>query len=407
VRSGYGRFYQFFERVGSEDQLSLNLPWLVNNVVSTSSKTAPANNMRVASGFNLSLDPNAVAGAHSVRLRAVNPRSVMPSVDQWNLGIQHELPARTVVTIDYVGTKGSHLSILRNLNQVPFNSDGTTTCPNVATCTTIPYTNLFGGAIGPIEYRDNMGNSIYHGLEASLNKGFSHGLTLNVAYTYAHSIDMVRDNLFGGASASIVPNAYDIRRTNRGSSDFDFRQRFSFSTVYEIPEIPTLAASARGSGGNVLRQVLRDWRLATATTAHTGRPFTIMANSNNGSLGNLGGLVSEYGSCIGSGSLSGRTVDRWFNTADFVAPVNPARLGNCGRNTMYGPGVSQVDINLTRSFNYFGENRHMELRWDMLNVFNNTHLALPNSDVTSSQFGQITSLAGDPRSMQFALKIIF
>src|SRR5262249_48112611 len=164
-------------------------------------------------------------------------QSVMPGVDQWNLGIQRELPARSVLTVDYVGTKGTHLSILRNLNQAPFNPDGTTTCANASSCSTIPYLNLLSGAIGPIEYRDNMGNSIYHGVEVSLNKSFSHGLTLNAGYTYSHSIDMVRDNLTGGSSASIVPNAYDIRGTNRGSSDFDYRQRFSLSYVYDIPEI--------------------------------------------------------------------------------------------------------------------------------------------------------------------------
>src|SRR5215467_7662323 len=120
LRSGYGRFYQLFERMGSEDQLSLNLPWLVNNVVSTSSKTAPVNSMRIQTGFNLSLNPNAVA-PQTVKLRAVNPQSVMPSIDQWNLGLQHMFPANMVFTMDYVGTKGTHLSILRNLNQAPFN----------------------------------------------------------------------------------------------------------------------------------------------------------------------------------------------------------------------------------------------------------------------------------------------
>src|SRR5262249_47279223 len=182
LRSGYGRFYQLFERVGSEDQLSLNLPWLVNNVVSTSSKTATANNMRIQTSFNLSLNPGAVA-PRTVRLRAVNPQSVMPGIDQWNLGLQRLLPGSMVLTLDYVGTKGTHLSILRNLNQAPFNPDGTTTCANAATCTTIPYPNLIGGAIGPIEYRDNMGNSSYHGLEAPVNKSISRGLTLQAPYS--------------------------------------------------------------------------------------------------------------------------------------------------------------------------------------------------------------------------------
>jgi hypothetical protein len=409
LRTGYGHFYQLFERVGSEDQLSLNLPWLVNNVPSTSSKTTPVSGMRIATGFNLSLDPASVAGTHSVRLRAVNPRSVMPSVDQWNLGLQRQLPSGMVLTLDYVGTKGTHLSILRNLNQAPFNADGTTTCPNTGTCTTIPYLNLLNGAIGPIEYRDNMGNSSYHGFEASLNKRFSHGLTMHVAYTYSHSIDMVRDNLFGGNSASIVPNAYDIKGTNRGSSDFDFRHWFAFNYVYNIPEIRSLANAAPGSAANVMRHILHDWRITGVTTARTGRPFTVYANSNNGSLGNLGGLVQEYGNCIGSGDLSSdqRTVTRWFNTADFAPPTNPARLGNCGRNTLRAPGLAQTDFNLTRSFNYFGEGRRLEFRWDMLNAFNNTHFGVPNNDVTSGQFGQITNLAGDPRLMQFALKLIF
>jgi hypothetical protein len=224
---------------------------------------------------------------------------------------------------------------------------------------------------------------------------------LHASYTYSHSIDMVRDNLYGGGSASIVPSAYNVRGTNRGSSDFDYRHLFALTYVYDIPEL----RSATGA----LRHVLRDWRITGVTTARTGRPFTIYANNNSASLGNLGGLIQAYGDCLGSGALpSGQqSVMKWFNTADFAAPANPVRLGNCGRNTLTGPGLAQVDFNLTRSFRYFGEGRRLELRWDMLNAFNNTHFAIPNNDVTSGQFGQITSLAGDPRIMQFALKFIF
>ena len=74
---------------------------------------------------------------------------------------------------------------------------------------------------------------------------------------------------------------------------------------------------------------------------------------------------------------------------------------------MRAPGLAQLDVNVTRSFQYFGEGRKLEFRWDILNAFNNTHFGVPNNDVTSGQFGQITSLAGDPRVMQFALKLIF
>ncbi len=395
LRAGYGRFYQLFERIGSEDQMALNLPFLVNNVVSTSSTTVPVNGMRVTTGFNLSLDPTAV-NPITVRLRAVNPQSVMPSVDQWNMGFQRLLPGSTVLTVDYVGTKGTHLSLLRNLNQNTFNPEGTPTG-------IIPYP-----AFGPIEYRDNMGNSVYHGLEATLNKSFSHGLTFRASYTYSHSIDWVVDNLFSGGSPSIVPDAYNVRGTNRGSSDFDYRHWLSISYVYQIPEIQALASSSAGAGARVLRQVLRDWRVSGFTTARTGRPFTISANNNNGSLGNRGGLIGSYADCLGNGTLSAsdRGVLRWFNTADYRFPT-PARLGNCGRNNLHGPDLVQFDFELARSFNYFGEGRRLELRWDMLNMFNNTHFGLPDRDVSSRTFGQISNLAGDPRVMQFALKLYF
>jgi hypothetical protein len=90
--------------------------------------------------------------------------------------------------------------------------------------------------------------------------------------------------------------------------------------------------------------------------------------------------------------------------ADMIAATF---LDSTCRSTIFGPGLIQFDFNVTRSFNYFGEGRRLELRWDMLNMFNNTHFGLPSQDVSSGTFGQISSLAGDPRVMQFALKFYF
>ena len=153
-----------FERAGSEDQLALNLPFLVNNVVTAANNNSTANNIRLQTGFNLSLNPSSV-NVTTVRLRAVNPESVNPSIDQWNFGIQRLLPGNMVLTLDYVGTKGTHLSTLRNLNQQSFNANGIGTG-------VIPFPTL-----GPIEYRDSGGNSNYHGGEITLEKRFSRGLS--------------------------------------------------------------------------------------------------------------------------------------------------------------------------------------------------------------------------------------
>src|SRR5919202_522489 len=168
VRAGYGRFYMLFERAGSEDQLALNLPFLVQNNVTAANNSSTANNIRLRNGFNLSLDPASV-DPRLVRLRAVNPESVDASMDQWNLGVQRLLPGNLVVTLDYGGTKGTPLPTLRNLNQQLFNAAGFGTG-------VIPYPNL-----GPIEYRDNGGNSRYHGGELTVEKRLSPGLSFRAA----------------------------------------------------------------------------------------------------------------------------------------------------------------------------------------------------------------------------------
>jgi outer membrane receptor protein involved in Fe transport len=230
LRAGYGRFYMLFERAGSEDQLGLNLPWLVNNVVTAANNNVTANNMRLVTGFNLSLNPSAVT-VTNVRLRAVNPEAVDPSIDQWNFGIQHQLPGNMVATFDYVGTKGTHLSTLKNLNQPLFNANGTimNAVINGTLQPVLPYPNL-----GPIEFRDNGGNSIYHGGELTLEKRFSQGLSFRGAYTFSKSIDESQEHLAAGGTGSFTQNAYN-RRERRGLSDFDVRHRLAVSYIYELP----------------------------------------------------------------------------------------------------------------------------------------------------------------------------
>src|SRR5262245_1336731 len=115
IRAGYGRFFQLFERYGSEDQLALNPPFLLN--AQESSSTQPI--FFLKDGFPAKYRDPANIDLRRIRLRAVNPEAVMPEADQWNFGVQRLLPSQMVLTLDYVGTKGTHLSVLRNTNFIP------------------------------------------------------------------------------------------------------------------------------------------------------------------------------------------------------------------------------------------------------------------------------------------------
>jgi hypothetical protein len=394
LRAGYGRFYMMFERAGSEDQLGLNLPWLVNNVATAASTTQTANNIRLVTGFNLSLDPSA-ATVTNVRLRAVNPEAVDPSVDQWNFGVQRQLPGNMVATFDYVGTKGTHLSTLRNLNQPPFNANGTP-----GPTSSLPYP-----ALGPIEFRDNGGNSNYHGGELTLEKRFSGGLSFRGAYTYSKSIDESQEHLAAGGTGSFTQNSYN-RRERRGPSDFDIRHHLALSYIYEFPFGKGKAHFVNGP----LSHVLGGWRISGTGGYRSGRPFTLRAGSNDSAIGGArgGGLVSAFADCLRDGSLSGsaRTIDNWFDPTAYAVP-NPVRLGTCGRNTLRGPSLTNFDMGLARTFSVFGEGRNLEIRWEMFNMFNTPQFALPERNISSGSKARITALAGDPRIMQFAAKFSF
>jgi outer membrane receptor protein involved in Fe transport len=407
VRAGYGRFFMLFERAGSEDQLSLNLPWLVNNVVGAANANSTANNIRLQTGFNLSLNPSAV-NVTTVRLRAVNPEAVNPLVDQWNLGIQRLLPGNMVATLDYVGTKGTHLSTLRSLNQPLLNANGTIMTIQGTTTPILPYPLL-----GPIEYRDNGGNSSYHGGEITLEKRFSRGLSFRAAYTYSKSIDGSQEHLAAGGTGSFTQNNRDLHE-RRGPSDFDVRHRFVGSYIYELP----FGKGRKYLNGGPLSEILGGWRISGLANVRTGRPFTARAGNNDGTLAGPRSVgISAWADCLRDGNLpsSERTIDRWFDATAFATPsaLNPtsgrveARLGNCGRNTLRGPGITNFDISLARSFAYFGEGRDLELRWEVFNMFNTPQFGLPERNINSGAVGRITSLAGDPRVMQLALKFNF
>jgi hypothetical protein len=268
-------------------------------------------------------------------------------------------------------------------------------------------------AYGAVEFRDNVGNSTYNGLEVTGEKRFSGGLGFRLAYTWSHSIDQAMEHLFSGGSSSFLQNMVNLKEW-RGRSDFDIRQRLVLSYSYDLPFGP----KRRFLNSGPVAHVLGDWSISGIGTFHTGRPFTIFFGGNNGPVRGRGGLGSALADCNGTAATLG-SPDGWFDTTVFSKPQTqsgtvgtasfvPAKLGTCGRNTQEGPGYKLADFALSRNFNYFGEGRSLQFRWEVFNFTNTPQFGLPGHDLNSgSSFGKITNLQADPRVMQFALRFAF
>ena len=357
LRGGYGLFYNMYDRIGSEDQLSLNPPFLINNSLSVSGG-APL--FFLQNGFPSNfLDP-AQLDLRRVRIRAINPAGDKSYFHQWSAGVQRQLGASFTVSADYVGTRGKKLWTLRNLNQ-----------PNPVT-KALPYPGL-----GPVEYADQDGRSKYNGLELSLERRFVRRLGFRVAYTLSKANDDAGEHLFTGGSPSFLQDA-----TNRaswwGPADADTRHRLAANWIADLP---------------------LQFNFSGIVTARTGRPFTITQGGNN-----VGQLMTGLPNRVGDGN-GPKTVDQWFDITAFQA-VTSGTFGNSGRNILRGPGLMNVDTALSRRFAIGGRSA-VELRWEIFNLFNSTQFGLPETNLSNRAFGSISRLAGDPRVMQFALRATF
>ena len=401
LRAGYGIFYTPFERIGSEDQLALNPPGLINNNISLAS-TALSPLFLLHNGFPSNfLDP-AQLSLQRVKIRGANPQAPSSSVQQWSFGIQRELPAGFFVEADYVGTRSLHLNTLRDLNQ-PFNN-GVNVLTNAQGQPILPYPNF-----GQIEYRDPLGTATYHGLDFTLERRFRTGLAFRAAYTWSKSIDNTAEHLSAYGSNSFGQNGYDFH-TWRGLSDFDVPQRLVMSYIYELPFGKGKALASHGW----LSYVVGGFQTSGSLTLASGRPFTVFATSNSSSIDI--GLQNALANVIGTPVMP-RTVTCWYyasknsgcggisGTDAFATPA-PGILGNEGRNNLRGPNTKVFDFSLVRSF-MITEQKSLQFRWEVFNLTNTAQFGLPSTNYSGGTPGVITSLAGDARIMQLALRFKF
>ncbi len=302
----------------------------------------------------------------------------------YNLSFEREIFPTYLVRIAYAGSRGSRLSIVREANPAVYSVGATTGTTNAR--------RRLAPIYGSIAVTESTGRSNYNSLQLTLDKRFSKGLSILANYTFSKSIDDSSENKGTGVSQT---NPYDLN-FDRGLANFDHRHRFTASVLYELP---------RFSSQKLINGIFGGWNLTGIYTYQSGTPFSVLSGVDNARTG----TPNQRADIIGDYELSGdRTrgeqIARWFNTAAFTTNAL-GTFGNSGRNIVIGPDFKSLNVGLHKNF-AITESMRIQLRGEAFNVLNNVNLNLPNSTVTSSAFGRITS-AGDPRILQFAIRFVF
>ncbi len=279
-----------------------------------------------------------------------------------------------VASADFVYTKGTDLATLVNLNQPLPSAPGANDALGP-----LPYPNF-----GFVEWRSNNGKSAYKGIDVGVQRRYAQGYSFGIAYTLSDSKDNASEQLTTQGSNAFPQNARDF--TNwYGPSDYDVRNRFTANFVADLP-----------LGKNVFA---RDWVASGVYAARSGRPFTV--NQSNSNVGNsMWGLPNMNGTPSYPG-----TVDKWFDPSIFT-PVASGTFGNEIRNQLRGPGFQSFDLTVQRNIR-FGSRYMATLRLDAFNLFNTTNLGLPAHNLSGGDVATITSLSGDARITQLAIRFTF
>lgn len=379
VRSAFGAYFFDEQGTGSSARLFLNYPF-----AQTFSTNCSSTVTCLSTSTGIPLAPSASNVPVVVYFPLENPT---PYVNQWNLTVEHQVTDSLVVRGSYVGSKGTHLGIALNEN-VPIPGPG-----NVQANSPYP-------AYSTIQSWENRGVSSYNALQLSAEQRPWHGLQYLAAYTWSRSIDQGSGGNSSSSESRInIQNPRNLS-ADYGLSDFDHRQRFTLSPIYQLP-----FGRGRHYGGNVngvVDGVIGGWDLTGIVTLQSGAPFSV-SMSSNASL-NTGTFLRPNRICNGNKPSGQRTLTAYYDISCFVNPAQYT-FGNTGRNILIGPSYQTIDAGLHKDF-HIHEALGLQFRAEFFNLFNTANFGMPGNSIGSAAAGRISSLAvgATARQMQFALR---
>ncbi|MDT5294400.1 MAG: hypothetical protein QOJ76_1280 [Acidobacteriota bacterium] len=442
------------------------------------------------------LTPPLLLNTNAPAITTFAPDLKLPTVHQWNLSFQRELPGGFVMQAAYIGRRGLRLLMAYDLNQIDGGPilpsflrlqannnapnclpSGATRSGSLAPCVA-PFassqisllaagvsainaafvdsstvqgqlTSNAAGAFaerientslafrlrpnqqfGRITYIDNSGSSMYHAAQFTLRRRFATGLGLNLAYTFAKSMDNQSVDPVGTTSGGAlttttsraIADIHDLRN-EWAVSDFDRTHVLTAASVWELP-----VGRGRRLLGDIpgpLNQLLGGWTINTIYTFMTGEPFQVNSGQRTGNAAHVSrALVLDPTVSARLQDLPNVIGPVVFENSEGLAVPPPGSNGS-GRNIFRGPSYWNADIGIVKLFS-FTERVRLQFRTEMFNAFNHPNFDNPRSasvgspTLGSSQFGRTCCTTVSPntstnviqtgesaRIIQFGLKLQF
>lgn len=425
VRAAFGTLYgTIFQNLGGQ----LAYPGFDNTISYNNLGTAVAQPFSLSQGLpmaapanlqnpGLALAASSASNPYTVGI-SFNNQSHMSLVQQYNFGIQRQLPLALTLEVNYVGNHGLHLPLVIGQNQVPLASVPAVTLANssVATQNALGHPNLKA-----FSTTDNIGSSNYNGLQVTVRRQFNTQIAILSNYTYAKTLDdgstIYNFSAPNGTANSQYPVAGPNFTHDWAPSNIDANQVVNIAVVY----------TTKGPWW------LRNFHISPVFVGHTGLPVNItQSNEIPGASQRPNGNPRLLK--LASPSLNGAALQYFDSAADSSFPLTPSGpvyntingvrtqivatgFGNVGRDSNRAPGEADFDASVSKDFRIV-ERLRFQFRVDAFNVINHTNFTSPSGSLsvtevgttptfaTSSGFGKITGTQPN-RSLQLSSRFFF
>jgi len=357
--------------------------------------------------------PNAFTRLPNVSNAGVNPneftRTIVgedfrsPYYQSFSFEMQRELGTDVVFRIGYVGSKGSALFQTLDGNPRRLNTLAPATCNPTFTGAN-PDSCRVNPTAAVVRLRANAASSIYHSMQASMEKRLSRGFSAGVHYTWSSFIDSASE-IFNPSSGEVAVSQDSFNRNaDRARSTYDRPHRLTGNFVYELPWFQ----SQQGLKGHVLG----GWQVNGFFTFQSGAPFTVLNGSDP--AGALSGINTLVGDAIRPNlntnlPLGGMTIPDIIGAGGaslFQRITAQQRVGSAGRNILRADGINNLDLGIFKNTSV-GENQRLQFRAEFNNATNTRDFGIPEGRVNSSNFLNQWGTNGGNRRIVLGVRYIF